>query len=48
MRKIDLYYAAQQVKSELTCAEAVDEREQDRHLSFSTEYILLIAWETRL
>ena len=33
MRKL-IYYAAQQVKSELTCAEAVDEREQDRHLSF--------------
>lgn len=33
MRKL-IYYAAQQVKSELTCAESVDEREQDRHLSF--------------
>ncbi|MHC6285490.1 bacteriophage antitermination protein Q [Escherichia coli] len=33
MRKL-IYYAAQQVKSDLTCAEAVDDREQDRQLSF--------------
>ncbi|XQL85502.1 hypothetical protein ACKUF3_26150 [Escherichia coli] len=37
MRKL-IYYAAQQVKSELTCAEAVDER-TGQASEFSTEYI---------